>query len=166
MDTLGGETLPVAGPIAALTLGDRRMWTRLGAETGFGAYTHLQLGWDTRAYPSVAGGTLAARAAWFVVPTGESPFFRLPSAGGSTLLRGVPAGWYRARSMFATQVEFRRIVRDPLGLAVFADGAWTGEWHATAGVGMRLHLDGHVTRLDVGWCPSSWGIVAAWGEAF
>lgn len=168
-DTLGAGWLPVAGPFGAVTLGSGAVWTRVGVDTGFGAYRHAALSWDTRAYPAVLGGTLALRAAFTHVPTVESPFFRLPSAGGSELLRGEPAGRYRDASLFAGQVELRRTVRDPVGISLFADTAWLGEWHATVGGGLRLTLppgDDNVTRLEVGWCPGSWGVVAGWGNAF
>ncbi|MFZ5478300.1 MAG: hypothetical protein ACOZNI_16150 [Myxococcota bacterium] len=170
-DRYGEAWYAVAGPLASVTIGDRVAYTRLGADVGFGDYTHLAVSSDTRAYPAVLGGTLATRALLTHVPTRETPFFRLPSAGGTDLLRGEPAGRYRDDTVFGGQAEYRRVVHDPVGVAVFADVAWVDAWHATLGGGVRLVLppaETNTTRLDVGWSPETgaWGVVAAWGEAF
>jgi hypothetical protein len=166
-DTLGAEWMPVAGPFGSAAISDGTVWSRVSVETGFGAYTHVGFGWDTRGFPKVGGGVFAWRVAYFGVPTPESPFFRLPSAGGSEVLRGVPAGRWRDESMFAAQAEYRRTFWDPLGFDVFVDTADVEGWHATAGGGLRLTLPGNqVTRVEVGWCPESWGVVAGWGDAF
>lgn len=170
VDVLDGEAMAVAGPSAALTFGSREAWTRVSADTGVGAYAHVALGFDARVAPPLAGGRLALRAAATAVPTPESPFFRWPTAGGQDLLRGLPAGRYRAPSLLAAQAEWRRTLFDPLGAALFADAAWiAGGFHWTAGAGLRIALppEGtNTTRLDVGFGPEGWGVVAAWGEAF
>jgi hypothetical protein len=110
------------------------------------------------------------------------PFFRLPSAGGSTLLRGAPAGRYRGPLLVGAQVEYRHVIYGPVKTA-FIDTAWVSAWqaepigddlHLSAGAGLRLVLppaDLNTTRIDVGVVPGldgafTWGVVVAWGEAF
>jgi hypothetical protein len=164
-----GGPLLVAGPSAAVSAGDAAdAWVRVGVDTGFGSYTHVALTAETRLHPTVAGGTLAMRAAITTVPT-DSPFFRLPTAGGTDLLRGLPAGRYRDDTVFAGQVEYRHTLWGPLRGALFVDTARAEGWHVTAGGGLRIVLPPdrfNVTRLDVGAGPDGWGVVAAWGEAF
>lgn len=113
----------------------------------------------------------------------EGPFFRLPSVGGSTLLRGAPAGRYRGPLLVGAQVEYRHVIYGPVKTAVFIDTAWVSAWqaepsaddlHLSAGAGLRLVLppaDLNTTRIDVGVVPDfggtvTWGVVVAWGEAF
>jgi len=170
----------VAGPYGALTVGDGRGWARLSGEAAGGAYTHVGVSVDVRAYPPVAGGTLALRGLGTVVPTSGSPFYRWPSAGGSSLLRGAPAGWLRGPVLVAGQAEYRHPLVGPLEAAAFVDvvrvesvnaeGATAGDvprW--TAGAGVRLVLPPektNVTRVDVGVGPGTWGVVVGWGQAF
>lgn len=113
----------------------------------------------------------------------DGPFFRLPSAGGSTLLRGAPAGRYRGPLLVGAQVEYRHVIYGPVKTAAFIDTAWVSTWqaeplvddlHLSAGAGLRLVLppaDLNTTRIDVGVVPGldgtvTWGVVVAWGEAF
>jgi len=127
-------------------------------------------------------GTIAARAVAQVATDG--PFYRLPSAGGSNLLRGEPAGRYRGPLLAGLQVEYRRPLYGPIHGALFVDGAFVSDYvtgydplqrvHISAGGGVRLVLppaDVNVTRIDVGIAPHvdgtvSWGVVVGWGEAF
>ena len=139
-------------------------------------------------------GTIAARAVAQVATDG--PFYRLPSAGGNTLLRGEPAGRYRGPLLAGLQVEYRRPLYGPIHAALFVDGAFVTDYktgsmtgnktgsmtgsnsleraHISAGGGVRLVLppaDVNVTRIDVGVAPHvdgtvSWGVVVGWGEAF
>jgi hypothetical protein len=161
----------VAGPFASVTAGSATAWTRLSADVGLGDYTHASVTTDTRLYPSLAGGTLAVRAMATHVPTDGTPFYRLPGAGGTELLRGEAAGRYRGDTLFGGQAEYRHGIVGPLAGAAFVDTAWVDDWHATVGAGLRLVLppaEANTTRLEVGWSPESgsWGVVAAWGEAF
>ena len=131
-------------------------------------------------------GTIAMRAVAQVATDG--PFYRLPSAGGSTLLRGEPAGRYRGPLLAGLQVEYRRPLYGPIHAALFVDSAFVTDYktgnmtgsdplqrvHISAGAGVRLVLppaDVNVTRVDVGVAPHvdgtvSWGVVVGWGEAF
>lgn len=168
----------VAGPYVSVTLGTASAWMRGGVETGAGAYTHV--GWtvDGRHQAPVLGGAVAMRALGTAVSSPASPFYRLPDAGGATLLRGEPAGRYRGRTLVAGQVELRHPIAGPIHAAVFVDTARVGDapdpddggtWHWTAGGGVRLVLppeQTNVTRLDVGIGRGTWGVVFALGEAF
>lgn len=180
--TAAGDEAPgaraVVGPYASVVVGDEHAWARGGVETGFGGYTHA--GWtvDARSYPTLLGGTLALRAVTTVVTTPDSPSYRLPEAGGATLLRGESAGRYRGTSLVAGQMELRHPIAGPIYGAAFVDSARVsdapdpvddGTWHWTVGGGVRLVLPpehANVTRLDVGFGPGTWGIVFALGEAF
>ncbi|MFN7147421.1 MAG: hypothetical protein ACK4YP_26885, partial [Myxococcota bacterium] len=167
-DDVPGAAL-VAGPLAALTLGDLAGdGLRLTADTSLGAYAHVALGADWRAHPPLLGGTLALRLAGTHVPT-DSPFHRLPTAGGAEVLRGLPAGRFRAATLLSGQAEYRHALWGPLHGALFVDTAWIEGPHLTAGGGLRIVLPpgrDNVTRLDVGAGPEGWGVVAAWGDAF
>ncbi len=161
------EVWPVAGPFATISLGEGDVF-RVSADTAFGAYTHLALGADWSARQPLAGGTLALHAAVTHVPT-DSPFWRLPSAGGTDVLRGLPAGRFRVSTLGVGQFEYRHVLIGPLYGAAFVDGAWADGAHVTVGGGLRVVLPPdreNVTRLDVGVGPEGWGLVAAWGEAF
>ncbi len=113
----------------------------------------------------------------------DGPFFRLPSAGGSTLLRGAPSGRFRGPLLAGAQVEYRHVIYGPVGGVAFVDGAWVSDRapspfrddaHVSFGAGVRLVLppaDLNTTRIDVGVVPAfdgtvTWGVVVAWGEAF
>lgn len=156
------------GPIGTLTLGDARARIRLVGELNLGSYTYVLLSADGRTALDLLGGTLALRLAATRVPT-DSPFYRLPTAGGADLLRGLPAGRFRADTVLAGQAEYRHPLWGPLHGAVFVDAASVEGWHMTAGGGVRIVLPpdrDNITRLDVGVGPEGWGVVAAWGEAF
>jgi hypothetical protein len=132
------------------------------------------------------GGAIAARAVAQVATDG--PFYRLPSAGGNTLLRGEPSGRYRGPLLAGIQAEYRRPLYGPIHGALFVDGAYVSDYltgyrpgydplqrlHITGGGGIRLVLppaDVNVTRIDVGVAPHvdgtvCWGVVVGWGVAF
>lgn len=152
-----------AGPAFALVTGSVR-----GAVAGRGEH-------------APRAGKVVARALGEVATDG--PFYRLPSAGGSTLLRGAPAGRYRGPLLAGAQVEYRHVVYGPVYTAAFADAAWVSGWtpapflddaHVSFGGGVRLVLppgDLNTTRIDFGVVPGfdgtvSWGLVLGWGEAF
>jgi hypothetical protein len=158
----------LVGPTASVSVGDAAARVRLSGEVDVGAYTHAVVSVDVRGAPDVLGGTLAMRLGATHVPT-DSPFYRLPTAGGTDLLRGLAAGRFRDETLLAAQVEYRHALWGPLHAAVFVDSAHVEGWHLTGGGGLRLVLPpgrDNVTRLDVGVGPEGWGVVAGWGEAF
>jgi hypothetical protein len=157
------------------------------AESGFGDYLHLGLGLDARARATLPWeDELAARVLVASAPTPDTPWWRLPSAGGSQLLRGAPLGRWRAPGLLAAQLEARRTVWGPFRAALFVDAALPGtsalpgagvtgaHLHATAGAGLRVGVPGAeaaTTRIDVGWtldgeARGDWGLVVGVGEAF
>jgi len=157
------------GPWLTLGVGDAGARARVSAETGFLAYRHLGLAVDLRAYPQVGRGTLALHALGSATPTPETPWWRMPSAGGSTLLRGAPAGRWRDDTLLAAQVELRHPLVGPLEAALFVDGARVEGWHVSGGGGVRIVLPPerlNVTRLDLGVSEVGWGVVVGFGEEF
>ena len=158
----------LAGPAAALTLASATTTVRFAGEADFGAYTWVGLTLDARAHTPIGHGELAGRVLATGVPTPDVPFHRLPTAGGAELLRGLPAGRFRAPTLYALQIEGRYPIVGPLHAAAFVDAARVEGDHFTAGGGLRLVLPpgrDNVTRVDVGFGPEGWGVVVAWGEA-
>lgn len=112
---------------------------------------------------------LRGRALGEATPIPETPFWRRPTAGGETLLRGLPAGRFRGPMLGAAQGEARVHAAGPVSVAGFVDLAAVDGVHLTAGPGLRLTLPPerwNVTRLDLGFGPEGWGLVLAWGEAW
>lgn len=133
-----------------------------------GAAPHTLLGAEVALHQPVARGVFASRVGGEWAPD-EAAWFLLPSVGGTTLLRGLPAGRFRAEAVGSAQVELRYPLVGPLNGAVFVDSAWVGEPVVSAGAGLRLVLPperDNTTRLDVGFSPHGWGVVLAFGEAF
>ncbi len=180
-----------AGPTLSLgwarARGTRHASVRAWGESGFGDYTHLAGGLDLRGRALLPWeDELAGRVAVSAAPTPDTPWWRLPSAGGSTVLRGAPLGRWRAPSLMLAQVEVRRTVWGPIRMAGFVDaalpgpralpgvGATAADLHATAGAGLRVGVPGAEaasTRIDVGWSLDAptrgeWGLVVGVGEAF
>lgn len=157
------------GPTGWLSFAGPREHLVLSAEAGAGAWRYLRLDAELRVTRPLAGGTLTTRAATSSVPTPESPFHELPSAGGAKLLRGAPAGRWRDDALVAAQAEYRHPLVGPLYGEVFVDTAAVQGLHWTAGGGVQLRLPPeplNVTRLELGVGPGTWGLVLAWGEAF
>lgn len=134
---------------------------------------------DVRDALPLGKGVIASRLAGALATDGA--FYRLPSAGGASLVRGAPAGRWRGPALSSAQIELRQPLFGPVRGAVFADAAWVGDGraldlaqvHGSVGVGVRLGLppaELNTTRLDVGVYPMDgklgWGTVLAWGEAF
>lgn len=127
--------------------------------------TDTNLSWK----PSLWGGSIAARLDFATAST-QTPFYRLPTAGGANLLRGLPAGRYRDVFLGSTQLEYRHPLVGPLRGDLFVDTAWVeGAFHHTEGAGFALVLppdDLNVTRLQFGMGEGQWGLILAWGEIF
>ena len=102
-------------------------------------------------------------------PWSEAPFWRLPSAGGGTVLRHGPIGRFRDRHLAAAVAEWRMALDRTVGAVVFVEGALIDGLHAGAGVGLRLRLPPRPTnslRLDVGVGDGGVGVSVGWGEMF
>lgn len=145
------------------------MRVSLRTEAGTGDYEHLSVDMRLRAGVPVGSVNLAVQLAVSATPLAGEPWWRWPAAGGSYLLRGLPAGRLRAPVMTSAQFEASRTIVGPLEGALFIDAASADSATWTAGGGVRLVLPperDNVTRLDVGAGPLGWGAVLSWGEAF
>jgi hypothetical protein len=106
------------------------------------------------------------------------PFFNLCQFGAQADLRGYEQGRYRDRVMFATQAEYRLILRWRLALTVFGGvgevapavrAINTGDLLPAGGVGLRFSLSSKYRvnyRVDyaVGKTGGTW--IVSLGEAF
>jgi hypothetical protein len=133
--------------------------------------------------PFAAGPTMVLRAR-HEAAGGDVPFWKIPSAGKSRLLRGLSDYRVRGRSLQALGSELRQ----PLAILGFATeavafgeaaragdegGVWSSDPVFGFGCGGRLLLDDRhaVLRVDLGWNTSSEATVAPalyvdFGQAF
>ncbi len=162
-----------AGPrlgVAAEALA-RRLRGSVGGRVLFdldGAAPHVLSEAAVMLHQPVARGVFAARVGGEWAPD-EAVWFLLPAVGGTTLLRGLPYGRFRAEALASAQAELRYPLFGPVHGAVFVDSAWCDGPHVSGGGGLRLVLppaQDNTTRLDVGVSPDGWGVVLAFGEAF
>ncbi len=133
-----------------------------------GAAPHVLFTAEATLHQPVGRGVFATRLGGEWAPD-EAAWVLLPAVGGTTLLRGLPAGRFRAEALASAQVELRYPLVGPLHGAVFVDSAWVDEPVVSAGGGLRLVLPperDNTTRLDVGFSPHGWGVVLTFGEAF
>lgn len=131
---------------------------------------------DLRARLPLGRTTLASRLLGDGAPwtDADTPLWRLPSVGGSELLRGAPAGRYRGPWLLDGALELREPLGSSLEIAAFTELAWLPgsaepSPHPGGGLGLRLSLPprpDNTVRLDLGFTDAGWGLVAGWGEAF
>jgi hypothetical protein len=101
--------------------------------------------------------------------TETGPKTRLPTVGGSDVLRGAPYGLLRGAWTVGADVEVRFGLGGGLWLAAFGDGAsieGAGS-HAGGGFGLRFRSSpdpASSLRFDVGFTDVGWGLAATWGE--
>ena len=149
-------------------------YARLTGEVALVDYAFGRLTLDLRESVRVGPPLLAARVWVDAVPwTDEgTPPWRLPSVGGSDLLRGAPAGVYRGARLAAGALELRQGIGPTVELVGFGELALvegTGGPHPGGGLGLRLRLPprpDNTLRLDLGFTDAGWGLVASWGETF
>ncbi len=163
---LGGARWELAGGRAS---------AKVAGELALADYDLARLSLDLRGRVPIGALTLAGRALSELAPwTDEhTPFWRLPSAGGSELLRGAPAGRYRGEALILGATELRAELSPSWELVAFGELAWLPGAeepgpHPGAGVGARLRLPprpDNTLRLDLGFTDAGWGLVAGWGEA-
>jgi hypothetical protein len=139
--------------------------------TLWGDYSHWGLFADLRGFHSFLSGVLAARVTHQHAFEPEVPFYRLPVVGGMSLHRGAPINRWRAPWISTVDLEQRWMLGGPLEGVVFGNAAWVADSgiHPAGGVGVRLILppeETNVSRLDMAWSDSGWGLYASWGEAF
>jgi hypothetical protein len=183
-DRVGDLALLGHGPELSLSLdradgwgGERRGWVLQSgwrsAVRALGAdYDHLYGSLELRGYAGLPlQGVLAARALGSRAFLDEAPWYRLPTAGGSQVLRGAPAGRYPGRSLAAADLELRRMIAGPLEGVVFGCGAWLEDsgWHPGGGLGLRLIMpprERNTVRLDLAFSDAGWAVTTGWGEVF
>jgi hypothetical protein len=125
--------------------------------------------WSTAADLRVLSGSLAMRLRADLSEYSKAPVWRSPAYGGGHVLRAAPVGRHRAPLLGAAVVEWRQTVTPLIGLTVFAEGAWSTEWHAGGGLGLRLNLPPrphNTLRLDIAYGPAGPTLTAGWGESF
>lgn len=117
---------------------------------------------DVRRFIPLGSGHVLALQAKGRVMGGDPPFYRLPSIGGISVMRGLFDGRFRDKSMAAVQAEYRFPIWKSLGGAVFGGAGEVADVPAdftlqhiqyAGGVGLRLTLDPKERinlRLDVG----------------
>ena len=118
-------------------------------------------------FPLGAGQVLGIQAKGRVM-TGDPPFYRLPTIGGISMMRGLFDGRFRDKTMAAAQAEYRFPIWKSLGGAVFAAVGEVAERPSelsfadlmvTGGFGLRVVLDPRERinlRIDLGF--SRYGI--------
>ncbi len=155
---------------------DGRASARVAGELGLADYPLGRVSLDLRARQPLGRAAIAARLLGETTPwmDDQTPIWRLPSAGGSELLRGAPSGRYRGPNLLAGAVELRAELSPSWGLAAFGELAWVPvdedrSPHPGGGLGLRMRLPprpDNTLRLDLGFTDGGWGLVAGWGEAF
>jgi outer membrane protein assembly factor BamA len=75
---------------------------------------------DVKHFRSFKEDHVIAGNFYYAQAFGETPFYKLPAMGGSSMLRGYFAGRYRDNVFTMLQLEYRQLVWWKLGFAVFA----------------------------------------------
>lgn len=137
----------------------------------WGDESHQSVFADVRAFAGVLRGVLALRGTHQQVMNPEVSFFRLPSVGGMTLHRGAPFQRWRAPRITTLDLEQRWMLWGPVEGVLMTNMAWVSEsgLHPAGGIGLRLLLppeESNVSRLDLAFSDTGWGLYAAYGEAF
>jgi len=149
------------------------VWVGVGGELALSPIADYarQGGWvDLRAYQPAGKGVLAGRVRGEGA-LGEMPAIRLPTVGGSSVLRGARPGSLRGRWTAAAEAELRYPVWGPLWVAAFGGGAAVegSGIHPGGGAGVRWVLPPqprNTVRLDLGVTDVGVELVVAYGEAF
>jgi hypothetical protein len=180
VDDVEGEVLAANGVLAGLSWDTRKGGGRnksgfyflIEAEGSFwGDYFQRGFFGDARGFFPFAKGVLATRFTHQQAFETEIPFYRLPVVGGMSLHRGAPFNRWRAPWISTVDLEQRWMVVGPLEGVFFGNAAWVAGSgiHPAGGLGVRLILppeETNVSRLDMAWSDSGWGLYASWGEAF
>jgi hypothetical protein len=137
----------------------------------WGDYSHWGIFLDLRAFHALAHGVLASRLTHQQAFNPEVPFYRLPVVGGMSLHRGAPISRWRAPWISTVDLEQRWMLGGPIEGVVFVNAAQVSSsgFHPAGGVGVRFILppeETNVSRLDMAWSDTGWGLYASWGEAF
>lgn len=145
----------------------------LGSDYGFAT---LQA--DARTYLEVAPEHVVALHARGDFRAGAPPFDRLPTAGGSRLLRGIRSGRFRDHQFVGAQIEYRSPMWWRVGGVLFAATGRVAEmltelaapgWKLAGGGGLRFAIkrgDRVNVRLDAGFAADGYEIYVDIREAF
>ena len=177
-DLSQGELLAGHGAWYRLSLDGRRelergVWAGLSGEVALpplADYPRQGARAEVRGWIPAGSGVLAGRTIGEAVHGDEIPDLRLPTVGGSGLLRGAQPGQLRGDWTAGAELELRHPVVGPLWLAAFGGAAVIeGQGlHGGGGGGIRWVLPPrphNSVRLDVGWTDVGWDLVVGWGEA-
>jgi len=160
---------PIAGHGLAghVTFGNSNLYFKQDIETSFVDYLHLK---SVSQAAAIHSSGLALYIAADIAPTVDTPWWRLPTAGGGRYIRLPPAQWIRHPYIYAAVAEWRFLQKSMVGGVVFGEAAYTDELaHWGGGIGLRLRTPPNQTsslRLDVGYGQSGWGVLAGVGEFF
>ncbi|HEY4212551.1 MAG TPA: BamA/TamA family outer membrane protein [Steroidobacteraceae bacterium] len=167
-DTRDNQFFPRAGSLIEA----RAMFT--GGDFGYETYSAA---WNDYFSLKTRDTVLAARA-WITATGGDVPFYALPQFGMHSDLRGYQTGKFRDRSLVALQAEYRRMLGERWGLAVFAGAGEvapaltrlnTDDILPSAGAGARWRLARtHPInlRLDYAYGKDGGTLYLSVGEAF
>jgi len=139
-------------------------------------YTTLKL--NLRRYFPVFGGHVLALQAVVQTASGLPPFYKYPSIGGDSMMRGYYSGRYRDKLLTAVQAEYRLPAFGRIGLAGFAglgqvaprvrELRWGG-FKPSLGLGLRFKVvpeEGTNIRLDFAFGKNTTGLYITANEAF
>jgi len=133
---------------------------------------------DLRRYLSASEDHIFAFQVYTSFVHGNTPFYKLPALGGSSLMRGYYEGRYRDKYYFTTQVEYRTELFKRMGLVGFAgigevanslSGYKLSGLKYSFGIGLRYTIDVLEklnVRADFGIGKNTTGIYFSIEEAF
>jgi outer membrane protein assembly factor BamA len=164
-----------AGPVVQWDSRDDQFYPTKGQYASLSAmfyggdhnYQIYSLAWNS--YHSLDENQILAFRAYFRSADGDVPFYALSQFGLRSDLRGYKSGKYRDRDMFAGQVEYRGLLRDPWGFVAFAGAGEVapsyGDFNtenilASVGAGLRYRLGkAHPVNLRFDWaCGKDGGV--------
>jgi len=140
-----------------------QFWAGWHGDSVGGDFTYDDYNLDVRRFFPLGGGMVLALQAKGRFMTGDPPFYRLPSIGGISVMRGLFDGRFRDKTMAAVQAEYRFPIWKIVGGAVFAGLGEVaerpvdlnlGDLQYTCGLGLRVTLDPKERinlRIDLGY---------------
>jgi len=140
-----------------------QFWAGWHADSVGSDFTYDDYNLDVRRFFPLGGGMVLALQAKGRFMTGDPPFYRLPSIGGISVMRGLFDGRFRDKTMAAVQAEYRFPIWKIVGGAAFAGIGEVAErpvdlniadLQYTCGLGLRVTLDPKERinlRIDLGY---------------
>ncbi|MHB8096013.1 MAG: BamA/TamA family outer membrane protein [Candidatus Aminicenantales bacterium] len=162
---------PTRGEYFQVTMGFNR-------KTFGGDFDYTTLKVNLRRYFPVFGRHVLALQGVVQTASGLPPFYKYPSIGGDSMMRGYFSGRYRDKLLTAVQAEYRLPVFGRIGFAGFAglgqvapglrDLRWGG-FKPSLGLGLRFKVvpeEGTNIRLDFAFGKNTTGLYITANEAF